>query len=329
MKTILTGIKPTGRAHLGNYVGAIKPAIALSEQEGVKSLYFIADYHALNAVQDPKLMKTYTYEMAATWIALGLDPDRSILYRQSDIPEITELSHILSCITPKSFMNKSHAYKSAVDKNLAAKVDVNAGVNMGLYAYPILMAADILLFGTDTVPVGRDQIQHVEMARDIAENFNRKFGETLTLPTYQVSEGTLVLPGLDGRKMSKSYNNTIAIFEEPTSLLKLIKKIKTDSKTPEDPKDPNDSTLFALFREFASEEEIKELGKRFQTGVGYGEVKQSVFQVVERRLQPAREIYLELLHNTEKIDKILQDGAIEARKIAASKLAEVKRKIGM
>lgn len=264
---MLTGIKPTGHPHLGNYIGAIKPALNMSKKQEGKALYFIADYHALNAVQDPKLFRDYTKEVAATWLSLGLG-EEVIFYRQTEVPGILELAWILACLTPKGLMNRAHAYKAKIEQNKEIGVDIDTGVNMGLYTYPILMAADILLFQSSHVPVGKDQIQHIEIARDIATYFNHTFGETFRLPEYIIQEEGAILPGLDGRKMSKSYGNVIPLFAEPEKLKKLIFKIKTDSSLPHEPKEPE--TLFMIYKEFATEEEIRSMQERYREGIGWG-----------------------------------------------------------
>jgi len=238
--TLLTGIKTTGTPHLGNFAGAIRPAIEASRNPGVRAYYFLADYHALINVWDPDAMARSTLEIAAAWLALGLDPERCVLYRQSDIPEIFELTWMLSCLTAKGLMNRAHAYKAAVAENEAAGLaeDPDRGITMGLYNYPVLMAADILMFKADRVPVGRDQLQHLEMTRDIAARFNHHFGEHLALPEALIQDESAVIAGLDGRKMSKSYGNVIPIFGTSKQLRKLIMRIKTDSSPPEAPKDP-------------------------------------------------------------------------------------------
>ncbi|RIW29270.1 tryptophan--tRNA ligase [Bacillus salacetis] len=326
--TVLTGIKPTGHPHLGNYIGAIKPALEMAEDNRSQGIYFIADYHALNSVQDRQEFKEYTYEIAAAWLALGLDPDKVIFYRQSDVPEILELHWILSCMTPKGLMNRAHAYKAKVEENNLEGNDQDSGVNMGLFTYPILMASDILLFNSDQVPVGKDQVQHVEIARDIAENFNRTFGEVLKLPQYVIEEETAVIPGLDGRKMSKSYGNTIPLFTEEKALKKLINKIVTDSTPPEEPKEVKGSSLFTLYKEFAAEDEIESMREKYRKGIGWGQVKKEVFEVINRELREPRRKYYEYLEDTKALDEVLKRGAQEARSIAAVQLRKVKEMIG-
>jgi len=327
-KIILTGIKPTGQIHIGNYIGAIKPALELAKSKEYQAAYFVADYHGLTKIHHAKEFRHLSYTIAATWLALGLDPNNVIFYRQSDVPEIFELNWILSCFTSKGLMNRAHAYKAIVDSNRTSEKDLDFGVNMGLFNYPILMAADILMFKTEVVPVGKDQIQHVEIARDIAETFNNHYGETFLLPEYKVQEETAVLPGLDGRKMSKSYNNTIPLFEEPKKLQKLINKIKTDSLPPEAPKDPDTSILFMLYKEFASSVEIETLKEQYLRGIGWGEAKKELFNVMNRFLEEPREKYNELMASPETIDKILQEGAEKARAISVPFLKEIKYKIG-
>ncbi|AUX47231.1 tryptophanyl-tRNA synthetase [Sorangium cellulosum] len=335
--TVLTGIKPTGTPHLGNYVGAIKPALALAETAS-KALYFVADYHALNAIHDAQKLRGLVLEVAATWLALGLDPAKVVFYKQSDIPELFELSWILSCFTAKGLMNRAHAYKAAVARNLGSRGgtasvddmdDLDAGINMGLYSYPVLMAADILLFKTNVVPVGKDQIQHIEIARDIAQRVNTVYGPTLVLPEARVSAETAVIPGLDGRKMSKSYDNTIPLFLPPEKLRKLLFKYKTDSSPPSEPKDPDTSPLFHLYREFATPEETEALRGRYRAGIGWGEAKEAVFDVLNRALTEPRRRYAELMAEPERIDALLAEGAARAREIARVTLEETRRTIGV
>ncbi|WP_421384733.1 tryptophan--tRNA ligase [Bacillus salacetis] len=326
--TVLTGIKPTGHPHLGNYIGAIKPALEMAEDSSSQGIYFIADYHALNSVQDPQKYKEYTYEIAAAWLSLGLDPEKVVFYRQSDVPEILELHWILSCLTPKGLMNRAHAYKAKVEENNQEGNDPDAGVNMGLFTYPILMAADILLFNSNKVPVGKDQVQHVEIARDIAENFNRTFGDAIKLPEYVIEEETAVIPGLDGRKMSKSYGNTIPLFAEEKALKKLVNKIVTDSTPPEEPKDVKGSSLFTLYKEFATKEEMEAMREKYEIGIGWGQVKKEVFEVMNRELSEPRRKYYDFLNNKEEIDKILAKGAEQARQTAAAQLKRIKEMIG-
>ena len=321
---VLTGIKPTGMPHLGNYVGALKPLIEMAETH--QTFMFIADLHALNTIHDASEIKQHTYEIAALFIALGLNLDNAILFRQSDIDEIYQLNTLLSNITPKGLMNRAHSYKAAVDKNIANGDDVDAGINMGLYTYPILMTADILLYNSDIVPVGADQKQHVEFARDIAGYFNKTYGETFKLPTPVIGRETGLIPGLDGRKMSKSYDNIIPLFAPEKELKKKIMRIITDSKTPEESKDPDTSTIFQLYKHFASESETAEFAEMFRRGgMGYGTAKTILFEKINSALANARNEYERLMANTNEIDEILKRGAERARPIAAQTLARVKR----
>lgn len=328
VKTILTGIKPTGEIHLGNYIGAIKPALELAKIHDYSPVYFVADYHGLTKMTDAEEFRHLSYGVAATWLALGLDPNKGIFYRQSDIPEIFELNWILSCLSSKGLMNRAHAYKAIVDENRSVGRESDYGVNMGLFNYPILMAADILMFKTDVVPVGKDQIQHIEIARDLAESFNHLYGKTFVLPEYKIQEETAVLPGLDGRKMSKSYGNTIPLFEEPAKLQKLINKIKTDSLPPEASKDTENSILFMLYKEFALDAEIEKMKERYAKGIGWGEVKRELFQVINRFIEEPREKYRELMASPATIDRILKEGAEKARAISTPFLQEIKDKVG-
>ncbi|QCS51203.1 tryptophan--tRNA ligase [Priestia flexa] len=325
---ILTGIKPTGHPHIGNYIGAIKPALEMAKSPDVQGMYFIADYHALNTVQNAEQLRNYTYEITATWLALGLDPEKVIFYRQSDVPEVLELNWILSSLTPKGLMNRAHAYKAKVDTNREEGLDVDAGVNMGLYTYPILMAADILLFQSNFVPVGKDQVQHVEIARDLASSFNHIYSETFKLPEYVIQEETATIPGLDGRKMSKSYGNVIPLFESAEKLKKLIFKIKTDSTPPTEPKDPSKSALFTLYKEFAEKSEIEHLKQQYEEGIGWGQVKQQVFEVLNRELETPRKKYHNYMDQPKLLKEILQAGGEKAREQAQRQLRLIKKRIG-
>lgn len=323
-KIVLTGIKPTGTPHFGNYVGALKPLVDMSQSN--KTFMFIADLHALNTIHDSKLIRQHTYELAASLIAMGLNLENAVLFRQSDIVEIYQLATMLTNVTPKGLMNRAHSYKAAMDKNLAAGTDVDAGVNMGLYTYPILMAADILLYNSDIVPVGADQKQHVEFARDIAGYFNNIYGETFKLPEPVIGRDSGLIPGLDGRKMSKSYDNTIEIFAPESVLKKKIMRIITDSKTPDEPKEPSESTIFQLYQHFASESETAEFAEMFRRGgMGYGAAKTILFEKINSVLAPARAEYERLMSNPSEIDRILADGASRARVVAEKTFARVKR----
>lgn len=323
-KVVLTGIKPTGMPHLGNYIGALKPLIEQSQTQ--KTFMFIADLHALNTIHDAKQIKQHTYEIAGMLVALGLNLDNAVLFRQSDIDEIYKLNTFLMNVTPKGLMNRAHSYKASVDRNVANGLDVDAGVNMGLFTYPILMSADILLYNADIVPVGADQKQHVEFARDIAGYFNNIYGDTFKMPEPVIGEETGLIPGLDGRKMSKSYDNTIALFAPEKELKKKIMRIITDSKTPEEAKNPDESTIFQLYKHFATDAEIAEFAQMFRAGgMGYGTAKTILFDKVNSVLAVARAEYERLMANTDEIEKILADGASKARVVAQKTLGRVKR----
>jgi len=326
---VLTGITTTGVPHLGNYVGAIRPAIAASRDAAVESFFFLADYHALIKCQDPELVHRSTLEVAATWLALGLDPQRVVFYRQSDIPEIPELTWLLSCLTAKGLMNRAHAYKAVVQENEAAGEDPDFGITMGLFCYPILMAADILLFNATRIPVGRDQVQHIEMARDIAQRFNHHYGEHFALPEAVVDDQVAVLQGLDGRKMSKSYGNTIPLFLDEKALQKHINRIKTNLLEPGEPKDPDDSTVFQIWRAFATPEQTAQMRAAFAAGIAWGEAKKRLFELVNGALAPARARYEALLADPGHIEAVLRHGADKARALAAPRLAELRRAVGI
>ncbi len=329
-KTYLTGIKPSGTAHLGNYLGMMKPALQIArDNPDARCLYFIADYHALTTVEDPEVFRKLTYEVVAGWLALGLDPERVLFYRQSDIPEVFELTWVLACVTPKGLMNRAHAYKAAVAENQQkGEADLDAGVNMGLYNYPVLMAADILLFETDVVPVGEDQVQHVEISRDIAGSFNYQFGDVLTLPEHEVRAGVGTVPGLDGRKMSKSYDNVIPLFASCDELRDRVLKIKTDSSPPDAPKDPEGSIIFALYRQFATPEQTEAMRVRYANGIGWADAKRELFQLLDEKLSGPRERYNKLIADTEKLDAVLADGARKARALARPLMERVREAIG-
>jgi tryptophanyl-tRNA synthetase len=330
MEITLTGITTTGAPHLGNYVGAILPAIEASRRHDVQSFYFLADYHALVKCNDPALVHQSRLEVAATWLALGLDVDNVIFYAQTDIPEILELTWMLTCVTAKGLMNRAHAYKAAVAENLAdPDKDPDKAVTMGLFCYPILMAADILMFKASKVPVGKDQIQHLEMARDIAARFNYFYGEHFVLPEAVVDEKTSVLVGLDGRKMSKSYGNTIPLFEPEKSLRKLIMRIKTNSLPPESPKDPDTCTLFQIYQAFATAEDSAAIRQRYAQGIGWGEMKQILFELLNVHLTEPRQRYQELLQAPDHIEQILKRGAVRAREYSAPFLQQLRRAVGI
>jgi len=331
MQVVLTGIKPTGQPgmlHIGNYVGAMKPAVEASRNPSVHSYFFIADYHAIGG--DADKMARSTLEITASWLAVGLDPDKVMLYRQSDIPEIPELTWILHCMTAKGLMNRSHAYKAAVAENEATPGrDPDQGIMMGLFSYPILMAADILMFKTNKVPVGRDQKQHVEMARDIAQRFNHHFGETFVLPEAAIGDNIATLPGLDGRKMSKSYGNVVPLFAPEKELRKLIMKIKTNSLEPGQPKDPSDSALFEIYRAFASDAETAGVRARYADGIGWGDMKQVLFERINLEIAPARAEYERLMANPREVEDVLRRGAEKARAVSKPFLAEIRAKVGI
>lgn len=328
--TVLTGITTTGTPHLGNYVGAIRPAIELSHDRNMKPFFFLADYHALVKCQDPDRVRQSSLEVAATWLALGLDTDHAIFYRQSDVPEILELYWIVGCVTAKGLMNRAHAYKAAVAANEeSGEKDPDKGITMGLFNYPVLMAADILLFSAQKVPVGKDQIQHIEMARDIAARFNHIYGEHFVLPEALVTEETAVLLGLDGRKMSKSYDNTIPLFAPEKKLRKLIFKIKTDSLAPGEPKDPETSTLFSIYRAFAKPEEIAAMRRRYAEGIAWGEMKEALFDHLNTLLTEPRGRYEELLQHPERIEQKLKEGAARARDYSVPFMQKIRKAVGI
>jgi tryptophanyl-tRNA synthetase len=328
-KTILTGVKPTGAPHIGNYIGAIRPALALAKAHE-KSYLFIADYHALNAVHDPKALVEDSYQVAATWLACGLDPAKTVFYRQSDVPEIFELTSLLTSVTPKGLMDRSHAYKAAVDKNREAKRDADADVNMGLYTYPILMAADILAPAADIVPVGKDQVQHVEFARDMAGYFNNTYTNVFKLPTHQLEKSGAVLPGIDGRKMSKSYGNHIPLFMDANARRKLVMKITTDSKRPEESKNPDENIIFQIYSHVASESQIKEMRDAFEKGgMGYGDAKKRLADALDLAFEEPTAIYNSYMADREKIDALLEEGAKKARMIARETLKKARIAVGL
>ncbi|MAF84228.1 MAG: tryptophan--tRNA ligase [Gammaproteobacteria bacterium] len=328
--TVLTGVTTTGTPHLGNYAGAIRPAIAASHNDDANSFYFLADYHALVKSQAPESVHQSSLEIAATWLALGLDTDRAIFYRQSDIPEIPELTWILNAVTAKGLMNRAHAYKAAVAVNEeSGSHEPDKGITMALFSYPVLMAADILLFNAHRVPVGKDQKQHVEMARDIAQRFNHNFKELFVLPEPVIDDNTAVLSGLDGRKMSKSYNNTIPLFVAEKKFRKLIMKIKTNSLEPGEPKETKGCALFEIYQAFASEAEVEMMRQRFADGIGWGDLKQELFEYLNEHLSGAREEYNRLLADPGHIERVLKKGSVRAREVAVPFIAEVRAAVGI
>ncbi|HRN61691.1 MAG TPA: tryptophan--tRNA ligase [Luteimonas sp.] len=328
---VLTGITTSGTPHLGNYVGAVRPAIAASRAAGTESFYFLADLHSLIKAQDPARTQRSTLEIAATWLAAGLDPAKVWFYRQSDIPEITELTWFLTCVAGKGILNRAHAYKAAVDRNRAEGEDDDAGVTAGLFMYPVLMAADILIFNADQVPVGRDQVQHIEMARDFGQRFNHVYGhDWFVLPEAAVDEQVATLPGLDGRKMSKSYGNTIPLFVPPAALKKLVFSIVTDSRAPGEAKDTAGSALFQLYQAFASGEETAAFAQAYADGIGWGDAKQQLFDLVEREVAPLRERYEALVARPDEIEDTLRDGAKRLReRYAIPMLAQLREAAGL
>jgi tryptophanyl-tRNA synthetase len=326
---VLTGITTTGTPHLGNYVGAIRPAIEASKQEGSESFYFLADFHALIKCHDPEQVHQSSREIAATWLALGLDTDNAVFYRQSDVPEIPELCWLLNCMAAKGLMNRAHAYKASVAANQEAGEDPDFGVTMGLYSYPVLMAADILMFNADKVPVGKDQIQHVEMARDIAARFNHHYGQHFTLPEAVVDDNVAVLQGLDGRKMSKSYGNTIPLFLPEKKLKKHINKIKTNLLEPGEAKDPDTSTVFQIWQAFAGEAQTAEMRQAFADGIAWGEAKKQLFELINGQVAEARERYDVLLADPEHIEAVLQKGAEKARAFSQPLLETLRQAVGI
>lgn len=330
MKILLTGIKPTGQPHLGNYTGAVQPALQHIQNSNNKSFLFIADYHALTAIQDPVLFSQAVYQAAGALLACGADPKKTILYRQSDIPELFELYWILSCLTPKGWLNRAHSYKAHIQQNIQNKrEDKEHGIHAGLFNYPVLMAADILLFQADCVPVGPDQAQHLEITRNLAEKFNHHYKSSLmTLPQNIQEKNSVSLPGLDGRKMSKSYNNHIPLFCSEKELKNKVMKIKTDSLPPSAPKDPLKSIIFQIFKEFAQPKQTQELQNKMLKGCSWGEAKIELLHVLENELKSKRKIYNTLMEDTRKIDQILKEGAVKARKQAQKTLTQVRKAVG-
>ena len=328
-RTVLTGITTTGTPHLGNYVGAIKPSIQASHESDVQSYYFLADFHSLVKNQEADKIRQSTLEIAATWMALGLDTDRSVFYRQSDIPEIPELTWIITCSTAKGLMNRAHAYKAAVQENLDAGEDADFAITLGLFSYPVLMAADILMFNANQVPVGKDQVQHLEMARDIAQRFNHHYGEVFNLPEAVVDDNVAVLPGKDGRKMSKSYNNTIPLWLPEKQLRKAIMRIVTNSLEPGEPKDTGDSALYTIYSAFANEAQRAEMKQAYAEGIAWGQAKQQTFELINGELAEARERYDALIAEPEVIEKTLKEGAEKAREFATPFLARVREAVGI
>ena len=325
----LTGITTTGTPHLGNYVGSVRHSVRFSRRADVQSFYFLADYHALIKVDDPVRIQRSTLEIAASWLACGLDPERVTFYRQSDIPEIPELTWFLTCVTDKSILNRAHAYKASVDKNVAKGEDPDADVSAGLFMYPVLMGADILMFNAHKVPVGRDQVQHIEMARDMAQRFNHLYGEHFTLPEAEIDDAVATLPGLDGRKMSKSYDNTIPLFTPRAQLQKLIGSIVTDSRAPGEPKETEGSALFQIYQAFADADETATLRQAYADGVAWGDAKQLVFERIDREIAPMRAHYEALINDPAQIERILLAGAEKARALSQPFIGRLRHAVGL
>jgi tryptophanyl-tRNA synthetase len=325
----LTGITTSGTPHLGNYVGSIRPSVRASLAPNVQSFYFLADYHALIKIDEPGRIQRSTLEIAASWLACGLDPERVVFYRQSDVPEIPELTWFLTCVLGKGVLNRAHAYKAAVDKNTAASTDPDSDISAGLFMYPVLMGADILMFNAHKVPVGRDQVQHIEMARDMANSFNHRYGEHFVPPDAAIEDNVATLPGLDGRKMSKSYDNTIPLFASSDQLKRLIGGIVTDSKPPGEAKSVEGSALFQIYQAFASTEEADAMRLAYANGIGWGEAKQRVFERIDAEISPMRAAYQALMNNPAKIETILQAGALKARAIATPFMGQLRHAVGL
>lgn len=328
---VLTGIKPTGMPHLGNYLGAIRPALQIANEPNTEARFFIADYHSLNTVREPETLRSYIYEVAAVWLAAGLDPEKNLIYKQSDVPETFELTSILTAFTAKGLMNRAHAYKAAVQNNKDRDLPEDHQINMGLYTYPILMAADILLFDTDIVPVGKDQIQHVEMAQDIAAVINHNYkSNLLVIPKARTSNQVMNIPGMDGRKMSKSYDNHIPLFIPEKKLRKTVMRIVTNSQGLKDVKDPQTCNIFALYKLFSTPSEQEALAKRYQAGgMGWGEAKQELFEKINNLIAPMREKYNTLMADTSQIDQILAEGACKASEVAKNTITRLRKAVGV
>ena len=325
----LTGITTSGTPHLGNYVGSIRPAVQASLRPGVESYYFLADYHALIKIDEPARIQRSTLEIAASWLAAGLDPERVVFYRQSDIPEIPELTWFLTCVTGKGILNRAHAYKASVDKNTAAGTDPDTDVSAGLFMYPVLMGADILMFNAHHVPVGRDQVQHIEMARDMAHSFNHRYGEHFVAPQAAIEESVATLPGLDGRKMSKSYDNTIPLFASSAQVQKLIANIKTDSRAPGEPKGTEGSALFQIYQAFASPEETAAFAQEFAQGISWAAAKEKLHARIDQEIAPMRARYQHLMEHPQEVEAMLLQGAVKARAVATPFMARLRQAVGL
>ncbi|HTB21978.1 MAG TPA: tryptophan--tRNA ligase [bacterium] len=327
-KISLTGIKPTGVPHLGNYLAAIQPALELANR--YLSVYFIADWHALTTIKDGKELRSLIHGLAATWLACGLDPEKTVFFQQSSVSELGELNWYLACFTAKGLLNRAHAYKALVDENREKAKDPDDGVNAGIYSYPVLMAADILLFGSDVVPVGQDQKQHVEIARDIAESVNRQIGSVFKVPEPLIGAEVKTIPGLDGRKMSKSYDNVIPLFAPAAEVRKAVMRIVTDSKRPEEPKDPDTCNVFNIFKHFAEPARVEARRAQYLAGgVGYGEMKEELASALEARFGPGRRVYEDRLKDTASLDRLLEQGAVKARALAGDRMDKIRKKLGL
>jgi len=324
-KRILTGITTTGTPHIGNFIGAIRPALEMSNGYD-ESFFFLADYHSIIKNNKTNDIKESVKNIALAWLSCGLDPTKTIFYRQSDVPEILELTWILNCVTAKGLMNRAHAYKAAVSLN---KDDPDKGINMGLFSYPVLMAADILMFDSTHVPVGSDQNQHIEMTRDIATRFNHLYGPVLTVPESIIQDKEKVVLGLDGRKMSKSYGNVIPLLESEKTLKKSIMKIVTNSLEPGEPKDSKNCTVFDLYKNFATEQEVLAMQSAYDEGISWGDAKEKLFLKINSQLEPIRNKHDELHQNKDYINDVLHDGAKKAKSYAIEKISQIKEVIGI
>jgi tryptophanyl-tRNA synthetase len=328
MSVVVSGIKPTGTPHLGNYLGMIRPALQLAAEN--EAYYFVADHHALNTNPDPDLLRARVREVAATLLALGLDPERTVLYRQSDVPAVCELAQILGSVTPKGLLNRAHAYKAATSENIDHGRDCDAGVNLGLFTYPLLMAADILYPGANVVPVGLDQRQHLEITRDIAEAFNSRYGELLTIPEPVVDEAAKTVVGTDGRKMSKSYGNVIPILADADTLRRAVMGIVTNSQRPEEPKNPEEDTIFTLFRLVAAPERTADMRRRYeQGGLRYADAKGELFAVLDERFRDPRRRFAELMGDRHGVERVLADGARRVHERGHPLLEAVRAAVGL
>ena len=329
-KRILTGITTSGTPHLGNLTGAVLPAIKASQDSNASSFLFLADYHSLIKNSDPSLTHNSSFEVAACWLSCGLDPNKVVFYRQSDVPHIFELNWILGCLTAKGLLNRAHAYKAAVSENQSSKQkDFDKGINMGLFNYPVLMSADILMFNADIVPVGQDQKQHIEMTRDIGNRFNHHYGEVFSIPEALIDDETGVLPGLDGQKMSKSYNNVIPVFSESKKLRKTVMKIKTNSLEPGEPKSSQGCSIFTIYKAFASKNETDALTKEYQNGIAWGEAKEILFEKLDSSLSGYRVEYEKIIKDRSYVEQILIEGSERAKDVSSPIINKVRKAVGI